>query len=990
MLFYTPVLRRGALLLILLAGAAFGCGRSSDPALTPVPTGSPIPSGPRAASGDADGVDLAFPSEGIAPAKSPQWMSTAQMASKLAPAVGFPAALTTALGGVKGYYLDGKFAHTISTIGTLDERRALSYYMFGSYGRIELQTFTVKFDSSVTGSTAQLAAAIAQAHNLTIVTFVTLADNDYYVFRVGTGFGLGGVGGGPGGGGPSPANPIRGALAALADQILLAYPEVDAVEPVTHLTPGSIPNDARVEMVPGAAWQVIKVSAPEVWPRTQGEGILTAVFDTGVHINSSGGYHQDLNDRIELLAGYDYNFPALDPEMQGKQDVGVPSLPDDVDYSSGDDDDYDFDGHGTSVAGTIAAKANNSVGGAGIAPQSMIVPFKIFYMDPAANYRHGKSLWVGQAAKEAVDIKREEGLNIRIANWSIYGYEPEDPFDEEWWDGDVSMMEGSAIHLMKAGILVIGINGYEDDDAGEFPGIYESVVAVAPLNFEDKSPPDFGWLTDFTDIYAPGDEMAAPTATSDSSYTTDFSGGSAAAPVVSGVYALHLAANSHGGSSLPSVARAPSFNLIELLVLMQNFAFVLGNAKPITADVANTDFGDKLAGRVDAGYLAPWRQGFVGSANSADFVVFDPEDSTGLKLFNIRKQLDANGAHIGNDPQLLVYDGTAWTTETVPGPSQSEPAETLIGIDTTYGSALTLHAMVARAGAVAQTVEFYESQRGTNGNWSDAVLVHTMTGHTAGPLPVGLDYDRTTSGSYAICKVSYLVGGYNSRFFATAEALPGYAGEAREVESAPGSSEVLFYTAGASGKELWRRFFGNWWEITDDFAGTEELIGLGSGGSMQFGRTGWASWRSTGANTGAIKYRLYRNGNGGSLGSFTTKTELTDAVTSQPAQPQRIDIVGNADDEGYVVTYSDGVYGTLDFRYFLISGYRHQWGSGPSGALETMWHRRYQPATPVGDTKDLFNCYVDKNSTMHLMFASPKDAAAPIFRYDAKTLNLDS
>ncbi|MEM3699408.1 MAG: S8 family serine peptidase [Candidatus Bathyarchaeia archaeon] len=75
----------------------------------------------------------------------------------------------------------------------------------------------------------------------------------------------------------------------------------------------------------------------------RGLGVIVATLDTGVDTT-----HPDLQDN--LISGYNF-----------------------VDKN---DDVTDLDGHGTMVAGIIAAMANNGIGIAGAAPEVKIMPLK--------------------------------------------------------------------------------------------------------------------------------------------------------------------------------------------------------------------------------------------------------------------------------------------------------------------------------------------------------------------------------------------------------------------------------------------------------------------------------------------------------------------------------------------------------------------------------------------------------------------------------------
>lgn len=90
-------------------------------------------------------------------------------------------------------------------------------------------------------------------------------------------------------------------------------------------------------------WALEATRLREAWSRTTGDGIVVAVVDTGVDLD-----HPD-------LAG---------------------ALVDGVDLVDGDGRPDDPHGHGTHVAGVVAARAGNGVGGAGGAPGARIMPVR--------------------------------------------------------------------------------------------------------------------------------------------------------------------------------------------------------------------------------------------------------------------------------------------------------------------------------------------------------------------------------------------------------------------------------------------------------------------------------------------------------------------------------------------------------------------------------------------------------------------------------------
>jgi len=91
-------------------------------------------------------------------------------------------------------------------------------------------------------------------------------------------------------------------------------------------------------------WSLAKIGVPSAWQRSTGRGITVAVLDTGVDRN-----HPDLRGKV--LPGRD----LVDPRGHAQ----------------------DVNGHGTHMAGTIAADTANGIGIAGVAPDAKILPVRV-------------------------------------------------------------------------------------------------------------------------------------------------------------------------------------------------------------------------------------------------------------------------------------------------------------------------------------------------------------------------------------------------------------------------------------------------------------------------------------------------------------------------------------------------------------------------------------------------------------------------------------
>ena len=95
-------------------------------------------------------------------------------------------------------------------------------------------------------------------------------------------------------------------------------------------------------------WHLKKVGADRAWDKTKGSSdLVVAVLDNGIELT-----HPDLKDQI---------VSPYDVVADSSQTIRV-------------------GGHGTHVAGIIAASMDNGQGGDGVAPNVKIMPINIFYL----------------------------------------------------------------------------------------------------------------------------------------------------------------------------------------------------------------------------------------------------------------------------------------------------------------------------------------------------------------------------------------------------------------------------------------------------------------------------------------------------------------------------------------------------------------------------------------------------------------------------------
>jgi len=263
---------------------------------------------------------------------------------------------------------------------------------------------------------------------------------------------------------------------------------------------------------PGAnlRWGLSAIHAPEAWQVTQGsEDIVVAVIDSGI----------------------DRSIPALADRMWRNPDE-VPGNGIDDDGNGYVDDVYGWDfrdddpdslsgtplhGHGTFVAGLIAAAFDASTGAGGVAPRVRLMDLR--FLDSRALFY--ASDWRKLAA--AIDYAVDNGA--RVINLSVYAKLTPPAYVRD-------ALRRAVTH----GVLVVGIAGNDGTDRIGYFGAWPEVLAVAavdrygrPARFSNRGPEvDLAGPGVQVVSFAPGGELIAG------------SGTSFAAPHVAGTAALLL------------------------------------------------------------------------------------------------------------------------------------------------------------------------------------------------------------------------------------------------------------------------------------------------------------------------------------------------------------------------------------------------------------------------------------------------------------------
>ena len=236
-------------------------------------------------------------------------------------------------------------------------------------------------------------------------------------------------------------------------------------------------------------WGLTMMKAQEAWDITRGNPeVVVAIIDTGVDYR-----HPDLKDNIWINRRELDGLPGVDDDGNGYIDDirGWDFAGNDEADPVADADPLDVNGHGTHIAGIIAAGGNNGLGIAGLNWQAKIMPLKV----QADNGTYFDDF----AIIEAIQYALAQGA--RIINCSFGG-------------GASSESEINAFTALKnAGVLVVaaaGNDGRNTDAAGpNYPSGYDldNIIAVAASDRYDNRAGFSNYGLASVDVMAPGVEI---------------------------------------------------------------------------------------------------------------------------------------------------------------------------------------------------------------------------------------------------------------------------------------------------------------------------------------------------------------------------------------------------------------------------------------------------------------------------------------------------
>jgi serine protease len=257
--------------------------------------------------------------------------------------------------------------------------------------------------------------------------------------------------------------------------------EVDAPMYALGVPSGPDPYRAR-------QWSVTKLNVAEAWKRSTGAGVTVAVLDSGVDAR-----HPDL--AANVLSGYDAITGQAGPSTDGN-------------------------GHGTHVAGVIAAVTGNGAGISAIAPDARILPVKVLGADGSGNMSDAAEGIVWAADHGAEVINMSLGTTRRVAAVST-----------------------AIAYARTKGVVVVAAAGDSRRSGSplSYPAADAGVIAVAATDAGDRYG-GYSSAGSHVDVAAPGSGILSTFPTALGSAYRSMNGTSTASPHVAAVAAMVRAA----------------------------------------------------------------------------------------------------------------------------------------------------------------------------------------------------------------------------------------------------------------------------------------------------------------------------------------------------------------------------------------------------------------------------------------------------------------
>jgi subtilisin family serine protease len=296
-----------------------------------------------------------------------------------------------------------------------------------------------------------------------------------------------------------PARTEKAAVRRLGASPVVAYVERDGLARANRVS-------AHDPYLNSTSWQLEKLNLPDAWSLSTGSAsIVVAVLDSGVDRR-----HEDLG---AFVPGHDF--------------IGK------------DTNTSDSNGHGTAVAGTIAAEGGNGKGIAGVCWKCKIMPVKVLGADNSGSWSDVAAgvIWATKHGARVINMS----LGLPSGSRSI---------------------AAAVSYAIKHNVIVVASSGNENSTKPDYPAAYAGVLSVGAVDeagtrySTSNHTVRYGkWGSNYgswVEVDAPG----CANSTSPGDNYTYFCGTSAAAPFAAGLAGLAL-------SYVPGASAAQVVSAIE-------------------------------------------------------------------------------------------------------------------------------------------------------------------------------------------------------------------------------------------------------------------------------------------------------------------------------------------------------------------------------------------------------------------------------------------
>lgn len=250
----------------------------------------------------------------------------------------------------------------------------------------------------------------------------------------------------------------------------------------------------------GRPWYLQRVLLDELWEQSTGKGVRVAVIDTGVDVKN-----KQLAPNVDVRDGRNFLDKDLKDDNGNKLKRGK------------ENGTTDTVGHGTKVAGIIAARPAEGTGVVGLAPDATIIPIQ--QNDASGN---GTAETLAKAVRHAIAADADV---INISQDTAKAVRP------------APVLQQAIDAALAKGIVVVasaGNDGLGGNVKKTYPASFEGVLAVASSDRNNERAA-FSQSGDFVGIAAPGVDIISTVP--GGGHCPD-NGTSFSAPYVAGVAAL--------------------------------------------------------------------------------------------------------------------------------------------------------------------------------------------------------------------------------------------------------------------------------------------------------------------------------------------------------------------------------------------------------------------------------------------------------------------